>query len=116
MCRSSWFDDSVNVGASSFHAAPSALPEPALHVSFDDVPQVVEDDCVSDKSHPSEGLLSVLRFVFQLCPSVVTEAPPQPQRTCDFEGLLGTVPKPGAAEGPISLFYCVTELVSESLV
>ena len=54
-CRSSWFDDSVNVGASSSRAAPSALPKPAPSVSFDDVPRVVEDDhllCLTSLIHP----------------------------------------------------------------
>ena len=57
-----------------------------------------------------------LRLVFQLCPAAAAEAPPQPQRSCDFEGLFGAVPKPAAAaEVPINLFHRVAELVSESL-
>ena len=109
----------MNVGASLSRAAPSALLEPAPRMSFDDVPQVVKDDClsvVSDKSHPSEGLRSALQLVFQLCLSATAEAPPQPQRTCDFEGLFGAVPRPTAAEVPTSLFHHVAELVSESRV
>ena len=64
--RSSWFDDSVNVGVSSSRSAPSASLESLLLVSFDNVPQVVEDDiCLSsEKAYPSEGLRSALRLVF----------------------------------------------------
>ena len=111
--RSSWFDKSVNVGVSSSRA------EPAHRVSFTDVLSPDDDDRVSivlEKTLPSEGLRLVLRLLFQLCPSAAAEAPPSPQRTCDFEGLFGSAPRPMAGEVPTNLFYQVAELLSESLL
>ena len=87
-------------------------------VSFDDVPQVVEDDCLSvasEKAHPSKSLHSALRMVFQLCPAAAAEALQQPQRAYDFEGSFGAVLKlAGAAEVPTNLFHKIAELVSKS--
>ena len=46
---------------------------------------------------------------------MAVKAPPQPQRTCNFERVFGAVQKPtGAAEVPTNLFHQVAELVSES--
>ena len=98
--RASWHDESVNIGASSSrvsltepaHRATPAEPahratpaEPAHRaVSFSDVSTLDDDDrvsVVSEKTPLSEGLRSVLRLLFQLCPSAVSKALPPLQRT-----------------------------------
>ena len=56
-------------------------------------------------------------MVFQLCPTAAAEGLLQPQRSCNFEGLFGAVPKAAAAaEVPPNLFHRVAELVSDSRV
>ena len=68
-----------------------------------------------EKEYPSEGLRSALRLVFQLCPAAAAGALPQPQRSCNCEGLFGVVLKPSAAtEVPTNPFHRVAELVSDS--
>ena len=114
--RSSWFDESVNVGVCSSSAEPAshASVEPAHRISFVEVPSLDNDDhasVVSEKAPPSEGL----RLLFQLCPSAAVEAPPQPQRACDFEGLFSAAPKLVAGEVPTILFHRVAELLSPSV-
>ena len=59
----SWFDDVVNVGASSSRATAAQLPASAQHVvSFAE--EYFDDDdrasVSSEKSPPSEGLKAVL--------------------------------------------------------
>ena len=113
--RSLWFDESVNVGASFSHAEPSlcAPAEPLHRVSFADVPSLGDDDrasIVSEKTLPSGGLRSVLHLLFQLCPSAAVEVPPPLQRTCDFEGLFGSAPRPVVREVPTNLFHRIAEL------
>ena len=115
--RSSWFDESVNVGASSSRAEPAlrAPAEPAHCVSFVDVPSLDNDDrasIVSEKTLPSEGLCLVLHLLFQLCPSAAAEVPPPPQKICDFEGLFGSAPRPVVGEVLMNLFHWVAELLS----
>ena len=117
--RSPWFDESVIVLVSSSCAEPALREsaEPAHRVSFADVPSLDDDDfasIVSEKTLLSEGLRSVLRLLFQLCPSAAVEPPPPPQRTCDFEGLFGSAPRPVAGEVPMNLFHWVAELLSEA--
>ena len=60
-------------------------------VSFSEPVDHAEDDNVSihfEKPPPQEGLASVLRLVYQLCPSAASAAPVCPQRSCDFGGFL----------------------------
>ena len=122
--RASWYDESANVGASSSRAS---LAEPAYRVTpaepahraflFADVSTLDDDDCAlvfSEKKPLSEGLRSVLRLLFQLCPPAVSEALPPPQRTCDFEGLFASVSKPAAEKVPMNPFHQVAELLSET--
>ena len=72
----SWFDESINVGASSSSAEPISRPlaEPAHCVSFVEIPSLDDDDresVVLEKASPSEGMRSALRLLFQLCLSAV---------------------------------------------
>ena len=83
------FDESINVGMSSSSAEPALCPstEPAHCASFVEAPSPDSDDSqsvVSEKATPSEGMLSALQLLFQLCPSEAAEAPPQPQRACNL--------------------------------
>ena len=115
----SWFDESVNVCASSSSTEPTSRPsaEPVHHVSLVKVPSLDDDDhqsVVSEKAPPCEGMHSVLRVLFYLCPSAAAEASPQPQRACEIEGLFGAAPKPVAGEVPASLFHRVAKLSSEA--
>ena len=80
-------------------------------------PSLDDDDrqsVVSEKALLSEGMRSALRLLFQLCPSTAAEAPPQPQRAFEFEGLFSAVPKPVAGKVPTNLFHCVAELLSKA--
>ena len=110
-----WFDASVNVGTSLSHAAP--LEVPPQSVSFVEVLVALDDDdrgsVTSEKAPPCEGLPSVMRLLFQLCPYVASAVPKAPQ-VCDFEGLLTSVARPPSGEISTNLFPRVAELLSET--
>ena len=113
---SSWFDDSVNVGASLLHMAPPYVPSHSVLFAEVVVAPVGDDRCsvVSEKASPSEGLCAVMWFLFQLCPSFASVAPPALQKVCDFEGLFVSVAKPSVGEISTTLFYRVAELFSQA--
>ena len=73
-----WIDDSVNVGASSVR---SYNVPPARTVSFAESVDYAEDDDVSEKPPPQEGLATVLRLLYQLCPSAASAAPVRPHKS-----------------------------------
>ena len=106
-----WIDGSVNVGASS--SARSCDVPPARMVSFSESVDHAEDDNVSEKPPPQEGLATFLRLLYQLCPPAASVALVRPQRSCDFEGLY--VPESSSrveASAPV-LFHRIVELWSQ---
>ena len=108
----SWFDDSVNVGASSSRSSAALRPDCRVQSLLR------RSRCwrmmTSDKSPPSEGLRAVIRLLTQLCPSEPAAAQPTPQKVCDVEGLFGTaVAKPASGDIPLTLFHCVAELFAD---
>ena len=115
---SSWFDDTVPVGASSSRATTAQPPTSAQRVvSFVEELFFENDDLASvtsEKSPPSEGLRAVLRLLFQFCQSAASAAQPPQQEVCDFEGLFGaSVSKPVSSYIQTRIFHRVSELIED---
>ena len=127
-----WLDVSVNEGASSLSAAPagrsasvgpsprsvpadptvrSASVEPvARSVSFaESVFHSFDDDAASvssEKPPPQEGLHSILRLLYQLCPSSASESlTSSDQKSCEFESLFAMEVKSRLDEPSPVLFH-----------
>ena len=110
-----WLDDLVNIGASS-SVRSSAVP-PVKMVSFSESVDRAEDDNVcmnSEKPPPQEGLIAVLRLLYQLCSSAASAPPVRPQRSCDFEGLLAPESLAHVEEPSPVLYHRLVELWTQA--
>ena len=74
-----------------------------------------EDESLSsaEKVAASEGHRSVLRLLYQLCPSAAPKSQPAPLKACDFEGLYAPSDTAPVAEGAPTLFHRVAKLREE---